>query len=505
MPDAKSSSHQAAKSPTSTIAYEAVIGLEIHAQLLTASKIFCGCSTAFGAPPNTHVCPVCLGLPGALPVLNRRAVDLAARAALALGCAIHERSIFARKNYFYPDLPKGYQISQYEQPLATAGLIRAHSDYWSPDYDIRITRVHMEEDAGKLLHEGFADSDRMSYVDLNRAGTPLIEIVTEPDLRTPKDAAAFFGYLRELLVGIGVNDGNMEEGSLRCDANVSVRPAGSVPLGTKTEIKNLNSFRFVEEAVSYEIRRQTETAAGGNPVVQETRLWDPAAKRTISMRSKEEAHDYRYFPEPDLPPLVVDAARVLQLRSELPELPAARRQRLREMGLSAADAVQLTQSTAMAVYFEQAVDAGGPPKAVANLVIGMISAKMNQLGTGDIGTIATTVPPSAAAELTKLVEQGTISHSMSKDVFEKMYSSGRRPGDIVSADGMAQIDDESKLAGLIANVLAKNADAVAMYRGGKTATFGFLVGQVMKAAGGQANPKRVNDLLKRTLEAGGPG
>ena len=291
-------------------AYEPVIGLEIHAQLLTASKIFCGCSTAFGAAPNSHVCPVCLGLPGALPVLNRGAVDAAIRAGLALGCTIQERSIFARKNYFYPDLPKGYQISQYEQPLATAGVVAAGSDYWTPAYDIRITRVHMEEDAGKLLHEGFPDSERRSYVDLNRAGTPLIEIVTEPDLRTPRDAAAFFGYLRELLVAIGVNDGNMEEGSLRCDANVSVRPAGATALGTKAEIKNLNSFRFVEDAITYEIQRQIEACTAGERIVQETRLWDPAAKRTVSMRSKEEAHDYRYFPEPDLPPLVVDAARL---------------------------------------------------------------------------------------------------------------------------------------------------------------------------------------------------
>src|SRR5580765_6413784 len=269
--------------------YEPVIGLEIHAQLLTASKIFCGCSTAFGAPPNTHVCPVCLGLPGALPVLNRRAVDYAARAALALGCTINETSVFARENYFYPDLPKGYQISQYEQPLATAGVIRAGSDNWGPGHDIRITRVHMEEDAGKLLHEGFPDSSRKSYVDLNRAGTPLIEIVTEPDLRTPKDAAAFFGYLRELLVAIGVSDGNMEEASLRCDANVSVRPAGTEALGTKAEIKNLNSFRFVEEALEYEIERQTDVIADGGRVVQETRLWDPALGRTFSMRTKEEA------------------------------------------------------------------------------------------------------------------------------------------------------------------------------------------------------------------------
>ncbi len=500
-----SPSRQVTKSPTSNIQYEAVIGLEIHAQLLTDSKIFCGCSTAFGAAPNTHVCPVCLGLPGALPVLNRRAVDYAARAALALGCTIHETSIFARKNYFYPDLPKGYQISQYEQPLATAGVIRAGSDDWSPDYDVRITRVHIEEDAGKLLHEGFPDSDRKSYVDLNRAGTPLIEIVTEPDLRAPKDAAAFFGYLRELLVAIGVNDGNMEEGSLRCDANVSVRPAGTTALGTKAEIKNLNSFRFVEEAVAYEIARQIGALEAGERVVQETRLWDPAAKRTVSMRSKEEAHDYRYFPEPDLPPLVVDAARLERVRSELPELPAARRRRIRGLGLSVAEAAQLTQTTAMAEYFEQALKAGGPPKAVANLIMGTISAKMNLLGTDDVGVIAKTVPPAAAAQLTLMVEQGTISHSISKEVFERMFTSGQSPAEIVRTEGLTQIDDESHLAALVADVLAQHADAVAMYQGGKATTFGFLVGQVMKAAGGKANPKRVNELLKKALEVGQAG
>ena len=483
--------------------YEPVIGLEIHAQLLTASKIFCGCSIAFGAAPNTHVCPVCLGLPGALPVLNRRAVDFAARAALALGCTIHETSIFARKNYFYPDLPKGYQISQYEQPLATAGVIRAGSDYWSPDYDIRITRVHLEEDAGKLLHEGFVDSDRRSYVDLNRAGTPLIEIVTEPGLRTPKDAAAFFVYLRELLVAIGVNDGNMEEGSLRCDANVSVRLAGTSSLGTKAEIKNLNSFRFVEEAVSYEIQRQIDALDAGDRIVQETRLWDPAAKRTVSMRSKEEAHDYRYFPEPDLPPLVVDAARLQQVRRELPELPAARRQRLMTAyALSSSDAVTLTQvAPGLDAYFEETIRGGADAKAVKNWLLGVVRAKMNEQGC-EVARLRDRLAPERLAGLIALVEKGTISRSIAKDVFEKMFASGRTADDIVRAEGLTQVDDESHLAALIAGVLAKNADAVAMYRGGKATTFGFLVGQVMKAAGGQANPKRVNELLKKTLEAG---
>src|SRR5206468_245179 len=331
--------------------YEPVIGLEIHAQLLTASKIFCGCSTAFGAAPNTHLCPVCLGLPGALPVLNHAAVDDAIRAALALGCKIQDISIFARKNYFYPDLPKGYQISQYERPLATEGVVQAKSDYWGPDSDIRIKRVHMEEDAGKLLHEGFSDSDRRSYVDLNRAGVPLIEIVTEPDFRSSKDAANFFSYLRELLMLLGVNDGNMEEGSLRCDANVSIRETGTVALGTKAEVKNLNSFRFLEKALDHEIARQIDVVAEGGRVVQETRLWDPAAGRTVSMRSKEEAHDYRYFPDPDLPPIVVEAARIAAIEASMPELPEARRERfVAERALPAYDAGQLTQSRALADY-----------------------------------------------------------------------------------------------------------------------------------------------------------
>ena len=468
--------------------YEAVIGLEVHAQLLTASKIFCGCSTAFGAPPNTHVCPVCLGLPGALPVLNRAAVDDAIRAALALGCTIHETSIFARKNYFYPDLPKGYQISQYEQPLATDGEMDG----------VGIIRVHLEEDAGKSLHEGFADSDRKTYVDYNRSGVPLIEIVTQPDLRSASGAAEFFSRLRALLVWLGVNDGNMEEGSLRCDANVSVRPAGAQSLGTKAEVKNLNSFRFLQKALEHEIARQIDLVGEGGRVVQETRLWDSTAGRTVSMRSKEEAHDYRYFPEPDLPPVVVGAERVQTIRSAMPELPDARRRRFVEQyALPEYDAGQLTQSRALADYFESAVAAGAPAKPSSNWIMGELARKLKE---EDRGIDASPLTAERLAGLIALVNNGTISGSIAKDVFEKMFASGRAADEIVAAEGLTQIDDESQIVGLIAGVLSKHADAVAQYRGGKTTTFGFLVGQVMKATSGKANPKRVNELLKRALE-----
>jgi aspartyl-tRNA(Asn)/glutamyl-tRNA(Gln) amidotransferase subunit B len=484
-------------------AYEAVIGLEIHAQLRTASKIFCGCSTTFGAPPNTQVCPVCLGLPGALPVVNRAAVDTAVRAALALGCEIRETSIFARKNYFYPDLPKGYQISQYERPLAEHGKIAAGADYWAPAHDIRITRVHLEEDAGKLLHEGFADSARRSYVDLNRAGVPLIEIVTEPDLRAPAEAAALFGYIRELLMALGVNDGNMEEGSLRCDANVSVRPAGSDALGTKVEVKNLNSFRFLEKALEYEIARQTDVAAAGGRMVQETRLFDAAGGRTFSMRSKEAAHDYRYFPEPDLPPLVVDAARLAAIRAAMPELPAARRRRLQTAyALGEADVVTLTQvAPGLDLYFERAVAAGADAKAVKNWLLGVVRANMNDEGDASAADLEARLPPERLAGLVALVDRGAINASTAKDVFERMIATGRTADDIVAAEGLAQIDDEGALAALVADVVAKHPDAVAQVRAGKTNTVGFLVGQVMKAAGGKANAKRVNELIRRALEA----
>jgi len=477
--------------------FEAVIGLEVHAHLLTASKIFCGCSAAFGGEPNTHVCPVCLGMPGALPVLNRAAVDDAVRAALALGCTVHDTSIFARKNYFYPDLPKGYQISQYEQPLATGGVVEFASG--GQLRRVGITRVHMEEDAGKSLHEGFFDSDRKTYVDYNRSGVPLIEIVTEPDLRSAADAAEFFTRLRALLVWLGVNDGNMEEGSLRCDANVSVRRLGTTALGTKAEVKNLNSFRFLQKALEYEIDRQVERLTGGERVVQETRLWDGAAGRTVSMRSKEEAHDYRYFPEPDLPPVTVDAVRLQRIRSAMPELPDARRRRLVEQhALPEYDAGQLTQSRALAEYFEAAVAAGAPAKAASNWIMGALARKLNEQ---NLDVASSPLTPRRLAGLIGLVEKGTISGSMAKEVFDRMFGSNETAEAIVAAEGLAQIDDESQIVALIADVLARNADAVVQYRGGKTTTFGFLVGQVMKAAAGKANPKRVNELLKRTLEA----
>jgi aspartyl-tRNA(Asn)/glutamyl-tRNA(Gln) amidotransferase subunit B len=475
--------------------YEPIIGLEIHAHLLTASKIFCGCSAAFGGAPNTHVCPVCLGLPGALPVLNRAAVDFAVRAALALGCTIHETSIFARKNYFYPDLPKGYQISQYERPLATGGVVELSSGGQSRR--VGITRVHLEEDAGKSLHEGFPDSARKTYVDYNRSGVPLIEIVTEPDLRSAADAAEFFTRLRALLVWLGVNDGNMEEGSLRCDANVSVRPAGASVLGTKAEVKNLNSFRFLQKALGYEIDRQIDLIREGGRVVQETRLWDASAGRTIGMRSKEEAHDYRYFPEPDLSPVLVDAARVAAIRDAMPDLPDARRQRfIDQYALPPYDAGQLVQSRALADYFDATVRAGASPKPASHWVLGEVARRWKETGAD---RASGALPPDRLAGLIALVERGTISGSMAKDVFEKMFASGRTAEAIVEAGGLTQIDDDPVIRRLIEGVMTANADAVSQYRAGKTAAFGFLVGQVMKAALGRTNPRRVNELLKEAL------
>ena len=475
--------------------FEAVIGLEIHAQLLTSTKIFCGCATAFGAPPNTHVCPVCLGLPGALPVLNRRAVDLAIRAALALGCRINPRSIFARKNYFYPDLPKGYQISQYDQPLASAGVV----DIPQGDETIRvgITRVHMEEDAGKSLHEGVAELTDYSYIDCNRAGVPLIEIVSEPDLRSPGDAAAYFERLRGTLVWIGVNDGNMEEGSLRCDANVSVRRRGETQLGTKVEVKNLNSFRYLRHALEYEIDRQMAVVEGGGRVEQETRLWDQAG-RTVAMRSKEEAHDYRYFPEPDLPPVDIPDARIAEAQASLPELPSRRRARFVEAyALSSYDATELTRTRPLADWFEQVVRHGAPPKAAANWLLGEVSRKLNDTG---IDIAASPVTPAALAGLLALVDAGTINTTTAKDVFETMWTSRRAAAEIVHAEGLAQISDEAAIAEAVERVLAAHPEPVAQYRAGQTKLLGFLVGQVMKSTAGKASPRLVNDLMRRALE-----
>ncbi len=477
--------------------FETVVGLEVHAQLLTRTKLFCACANRFGAEPNTLVCPTCLGLPGALPVTNRHAVTLALRAALATGCTVHPVSVFERKNYFYPDLPKGYQVSQYARPLATDGAV----SFAMPDGTeraVRLLRIHMEEDAGKLLHEGFAWSRERSGVDLNRAGVPLIEIVSRPEIAGAEEAHAYLAALRAILVYAGVSDGNMEEGSLRCDANVSVRPRGETTLGTRAEIKNLNSFRHVARAIEHEAARQAAVLESGGEVVQETLLWNPDRGETVPMRSKEEAHDYRYFPEPDLPPLEVGEDWIEEARRSLPELPEPRRRRFeREYALPAYDATVLTRERDLADYFEAAARASGNPKAASNWVMTELLRKLKE----DARPLsASPVAPGALGSLVRLVDEGTISGRTAKDVFERMWATGEEPRAIVEREGLTQVSDEGALEAAVREVVEASPEQVASYRGGKAAAVGWFVGQVMKKTGGRANPKRVNELVRRALD-----
>jgi aspartyl-tRNA(Asn)/glutamyl-tRNA(Gln) amidotransferase subunit B len=475
--------------------YEAVIGLEVHVQLLTKSKIFCSCSTHFGDPPNSNTCPVCLGLPGALPVLNREAVTMAMKAAMALNCTINPRSRFARKNYFYPDLPKGYQISQYDEPLSEDGWIELEVN--GTRKRIGITRVHLEEDAGKSLHEGFTDSEEKSYIDLNRTGVPLIEIVSEPDLRSPEEAYDYVTRLKTLMLYLEVSDCNMEEGSLRVDANVSVRRAGATTFGVKTEVKNLNSFRFLQKALAYEIDRQIDVIEGGGEIIQETRLYDSREGRTYGMRTKEYAHDYRYFPEPDLLPLVITEDWKEEVRRSLPELPEARKQRfIQEYGLPEHDAAQLTASKLLANYYEEAARASSEPKLAANWVL---SELMYLLKEANKEIEQSPVSARPLAELVSLIKEGTISGKMGKDILAEMFTSGKSAREVMAAKGLEQINDAERIAAVVREIMAANPKQVEQYRGGKSATFGWLVGQVMKTTRGQANPQLVQEVLKKEL------
>ena len=467
------------------------IGLEVHAQLLTSSKIFCGCRAAFGEPPNSRTCPVCLGAPGALPVLNRKAVEHAVRAALALGCTIQPVSLFARKHYFYPDLPKGYQISQYDRPLATGGALDVGGRR------VGIIRVHLEEDAGKSVHEGFADADRATGIDYNRSGVPLIEIVTAPEIESGAMAADCFSRIREILVALGVNDGNMEEGSLRCDANVSIRANRDAPPGVKVEVKNINSFRYVQRAIEFEVERQSAALAAGERLEAETRLWDSGSGRTIQMRSKEEAHDYRYFPEPDLPPLLVSEEWLAELRRTLPELPDEMRERfVAQYGLPAYDAGVLTASPALAAYFETTAAAAGDAKSASNWIMSEVLGRLN----AERQTIEDLrIRPQELAELIRMTDTGAISGPIAKQVFATMFESGGDPRSIVEAGNLARIDDQDAIDEIVRRTIDANAKAVAQLRGGKKQAFGFLVGQAMKESQGRAHPEKVAAALRRVL------
>ena len=483
--------------------YEPVIGLEVHVQLLTESKIFCSCSTRFGDPPNTNVCPVCLGLPGALPVLNRKAVEFATLAAMALNCEIRETSIFARKNYFYPDLPKGYQISQYDKPLAEHGYIdietSSHAASGAPQNKrIGITRLHLEEDAGKSLHEGFVGSGETTAIDLNRSGVPLIEIVSEPDIASPNEAYEYLTRLKEIILYTGVSDVNMEEGSLRCDANVSVRPRGEKKFGTKTEVKNVNSFRFIREALEYEIERQIGLIESGGRVVQETRLYNSTEGKTYGMRSKEQAHDYRYFPEPDLLPLVIDEKWQAQIRNTLPELPEARRKRMMsDYTITAQDAHTLTLTQSLADRFESAAKAAKNPKRVANLVQSELLGRLKAKG---LEIEQSPITMKGVAESADLVESGVISGKMLKDLYDLAFERGKDFPAVYEEEGRpAQSRDTSAIEKILDEVLATNPKQVEQYRAGKKTVAGFFVGQVMKLSKGQANPQLVNELVAKKL------
>jgi len=476
--------------------YEPVIGLEVHAQLLTRSKIFCGCSTAFGEEPNTLICPVCTGQPGSLPVLNRRAVEFAIRLGLATASRIAPYSLFARKNYFYPDLPKGYQISMYEHPLAVDGSIEINVQ--GQKKKIKLIRIHMEEDAGKLKHGETPETASFSYVDFNRTGVPLVEIVGGPDIRSPQEAGDYLRKLRALLQYLEICTGNMEEGSFRCDANVSVRPKGQKEFGTRTEVKNMNSFRHVEKALEYEIKRQIGVLEGGEEVVQETRLWDPNQGVTVSMRSKEEAHDYRYFPDPDLVPISIDEAWIEQIRGSLPELPDQKRERfIKEYQIPEYDAEILTSTKAMANYYEECIRLFPEAKTVSNWMMGDL---LKELKRDEREIEQCPVTPKHLAEMLVLIKKGTISGKIAKDVFEEMYRTGDRPEKIVKDKGWVQILDEGEIEGVIRRVMEANPKLVEDYRKGKDKLFGFFVGEVMKATKGKANPKLLNELLKDKLK-----